>query len=649
MKKSLLLAGVLSSVLSFGQSISDRQNSGSQYFTKDLGRAIDLPSIASEQGKTMSVNRSGMLNKYRGDVYSFVQIGTSFYDLQTNASVGRRLLLNPDGTITTAWTYSPDASANWPSRGTAINDFDGTDWGAFPNARIENTRTGWPSIGVLGDGSTYTLGHISSDGGLVMATRPSGGSTWTSSTPKLQYSGGVPIWNRSGSNGDTLHVLMNFWGDGGAAPDAVIGKITNPTVYSRSFDGGKTWVDKHIFLPGYDSNYYESGSGDAYAIDVKGSTVAIAIGGVAKDLSLWKSEDNGDTWVKSVPMAFPVPAYKWGKALLPQDSNYMTNDGSMDLLIDNNGVCHIVSGMLGVYDEDTTDDGIFLPNFFSVWHWSETFPTWKVSGTPIDMDLANDPETNQPWSFAPETSSSLGTDGQPPAGRSYAARYGRTSLSTHPSMSVDKDNNIFLTYDCPVELILHDFGANLRDINVTYSGDGGETWSDAQNATQWRTMEVVFGSQSRIADDYIHFVFQADEYPGTHLQNNGNTGLHPNDENGIFYAAIPTSDIIDGKLGDHNLSAKPIEQDAKLFVVSQNYPNPFNDVTNVTVYLRAGSDVKLNVTDILGQKVIEKNLGFLGAGNHAIEIDASALKSGIYFYSLQTKDHEVTRRMKVVH
>ena len=46
-------------------------------------------------------------------------------------------------------------------------------------------------------------------------------------------------------------------------------------VYSRSTDGGVNWDKKHIMLPGYDSTITNNGGADQYAIDVKGSTVAI--------------------------------------------------------------------------------------------------------------------------------------------------------------------------------------------------------------------------------------------------------------------------------------------------------------------------------------------------------------------------------------
>jgi len=644
MKRTLLFAAVLASGFAYGQTNSNLAAPHVQLMTADEMRGIDLGNTNAPQGVNHTPITSGQLEKAREDVYSFVNIGTSFYDLQTNASVGRRLLLHSDGTISGAWTFSPDASAGWPGRGTAYNYNDKTNWGAFPTARNESSRTGWPSMVELANGDLTTFAHISSDGGFVRASTTKGSGTWTSHSPVLQVSGGVPIWNRAASNGDTIHLICNFWSDEGTVPDYIKDGITNPMTYSRSYDGGATWVDEHILLPGYDSATYSFGSADNYAIDVQGSTVAIATGRRGVDLTLWKSEDNGDNWTVSKPLPFDIV---WGEAYIPRDSFLLTSDGSLDLLLDDAGNVHIASGMVAVFDEDTTDDGLMsVLNMYGLYHWSENQPIFKLCGNPIDMDEAPDPVTGANWSFADETMASL-TNGQPPSGLAYAARYGSTGISTHPSISKDSKGNIFITYDSPIEIIQHDFNANLRDINVVYSSDTGATWSDAQNATQLRTKEAVFGSQSRIADDHIHFIFQADEYPGTHLQNNGNTGLHPNDEVGIYYAAIPTAEIMAGNLGANTLSVSQ-EKEAKVFVVSQNYPNPFEGMTTVTIYNRAGAEMNLEIIDILGQRVMSKDLGYKTAGNHEIVIDGTSLNAGIYFYTLSAGDHKVTRKMKVV-
>ncbi|MBI1306204.1 MAG: T9SS type A sorting domain-containing protein [Bacteroidetes bacterium] len=649
MKKSLLLMILGSASYAMAQNTSDQidPKTVNSKMTVEQTQAVEPASPNSTF--TPSQEGSSSLGKFRPDVYDFVQIGITYYDLQTNASIGRRAILHDDGTVTMAWTYSGSQSTVWDDRGTGINYYDGTSWGSFPTKRTESSRTGWPSIGVLANGNVYTWAHDFNDGGFIMTQNTGKGKTdWTSAPEKLSGTTIDPIWARAANNGDILHVIDNMSGQDDNFPDVIIGGIKNPTTYSRSLDGGKTWVDQHILLPGYDSTRYLAGGGDTYAIDVRDSVVAIVIGGTTKDLALWKSMDNGDTWEKIMIDSFPYGAFEWGSKLIPQADNQTMNDGSIDVLIDNNNDVHVAFGMLGVYDEDTTDEFMSIPQFYNLFHWSENTDTIVSCGTPIDMD-GSGTSGGTLYDISEETTNSMGSDGNPSGGLSYAARYGSTSISTHPSLSVDANNTIYVTYDCPVELFYHDYGANFRDVHISYSEDDGETWAVTQNATQERYKECVFACLTKRTDDFVRFVFQMDVHPGTNLQNNGNSGLHPDVENQIMYAAIPVQDIKERNLGQHTLSANPVEKDAKVFVVSQNYPNPFSGATSVIIYLRNTSDLTCTVTDASGKVVKEISYGQMNAGNHQLEIDGSDLSNGIYFYTLKSSTNQVTKSMNVVH
>ena len=96
------------------------------------------------------------------------------------------------------------------------------------------------------------------------------------------------------------------------------------------------------------------------------------------------------------------------------------------------------------------------------------------------------------------------------------------------------------------------------------------------------------------------------------------------------------------------MNFEPVVKESKVFVVSQNQPNPFSDITNVVIYMRAGSDLTCTVTDATGKVVSTQDMGFKGAGNHDISIDGTDLTSGVYFYTLKSKDSEVTKKMQIV-
>ena len=84
------------------------------------------------------------------------------------------------------------------------------------------------------------------------------------------------------------------------------------------------------------------------------------------------------------------------------------------------------------------------------------------------------------------------------------------------------------------------------------------------------------------------------------------------------------------------------------FELSQNYPNPFNPSTNISFTLTNNGHVKLEVFNLLGQKVATIIDAPRSAGNHAIKFDASNLSSGIYLYRLSTENFVETRKMNLI-
>jgi len=81
------------------------------------------------------------------------------------------------------------------------------------------------------------------------------------------------------------------------------------------------------------------------------------------------------------------------------------------------------------------------------------------------------------------------------------------------------------------------------------------------------------------------------------------------------------------------------------FVLNQNYPNPFNPTTNITFTIPQSSDVKLEVFNTVGQRVITLVNGVRNAGTHTITFDASNLASGVYLYRLTSGNNVQINKM----
>jgi hypothetical protein len=84
------------------------------------------------------------------------------------------------------------------------------------------------------------------------------------------------------------------------------------------------------------------------------------------------------------------------------------------------------------------------------------------------------------------------------------------------------------------------------------------------------------------------------------------------------------------------------------FLLHQNYPNPFNATTTIRYQLPVNALVKLEVYNLLGQKVATLVSGKERAAYRSVIWEASEVSSGIYFYRLTAGDFTDTRRMMLV-
>ncbi|MBI9071027.1 MAG: T9SS type A sorting domain-containing protein [Melioribacteraceae bacterium] len=77
----------------------------------------------------------------------------------------------------------------------------------------------------------------------------------------------------------------------------------------------------------------------------------------------------------------------------------------------------------------------------------------------------------------------------------------------------------------------------------------------------------------------------------------------------------------------------------------QNYPNPFNPTTKIAFGLPQSSNVKIEIFDILGNKISTVLESQMSAGNHSVQFNAINLPSGTYFYRIETSKFVDVRKM----
>lgn len=84
------------------------------------------------------------------------------------------------------------------------------------------------------------------------------------------------------------------------------------------------------------------------------------------------------------------------------------------------------------------------------------------------------------------------------------------------------------------------------------------------------------------------------------------------------------------------------------FTLLQNYPNPFNPSTVIQFGLPQAAEVRLEVFNMLGQRVALLENGRRTAGWHTIQFDGSGLSSGMFIYRIQTESWTQTRKMLMI-
>ena len=98
------------------------------------------------------------------------------------------------------------------------------------------------------------------------------------------------------------------------------------------------------------------------------------------------------------------------------------------------------------------------------------------------------------------------------------------------------------------------------------------------------------------------------------------------------------------------LKGRAVPQD---FTLGQNYPNPFNPSTIIPYQLAASAHVRLEVFNLLGQRIATLVDGERLAGSHtatwnATDAAGQAVGAGVYIYRLSSGDMSLSRRMMLI-
>ncbi|MHA2307416.1 MAG: T9SS type A sorting domain-containing protein, partial [Candidatus Hodarchaeales archaeon] len=93
------------------------------------------------------------------------------------------------------------------------------------------------------------------------------------------------------------------------------------------------------------------------------------------------------------------------------------------------------------------------------------------------------------------------------------------------------------------------------------------------------------------------------------------------------------------------MSEKEIADIPLAFDLKQNYPNPFNPSTKIKYDLPKPEKVKIEIFNLLGQKIETLINKPMSAGSHQVEFIAKELPSGVYYYRIQASGFQQVKKM----
>ena len=584
-------------------------------------------------------------------------IGTTWYDIQHNATCGRQIQVDNDDYVHISWMKGLDNSGVLRHIYYQLIDPDG--YLAIPGGvQVDDAvRAGYTTLVVGDDGRAFPIFHQGnptniSHSAAAWDTLPRFGFFQTIELPDVPGGWEIEvIWPKSAIDiNGRIHIVST----------------ENPTMwdYQRHFYG---WAE-------YDENYsclvtcLEQEFIDhslLISADIAASPVSnrVAIGwnkmavsggdtnSYDNDQIICISED-GLTW----DWTDTINVTHWitpDTTLLP-DTAAANKDTlrcypDMCLMFDYNDVLHVFFTTIGNWRVQGT---ITYGNSF-IWHWDEEGQVFSmVANGWFDEDFMSPGAWNR-YAQRPSASVDPATGDIYVMYQRYVEPVDSSSMYPFPYLTGDFSDTSAAGYPN-------------GEIWVTKSTDGGISWSEGINITNSHSpgagpgdclSELTPCMAPQITNGNLHIFYVLDTDAGAVVQVEGTWTL-----SNVMYHKVPVDEIPETPL----LPPYPMHIDStgmppsvyveeftsgnipKGFELHPPYPNPFNPTTAISFQLLAISNVNLTIYDITGREVVKLVDGYEVKGLHEVTFDAKDLTSGVYFARLTAGEFKQTRKILLV-
>ncbi|MFC1553873.1 S8 family serine peptidase [candidate division KSB1 bacterium] len=246
----------------------------------------------------------------------------------------------------------------------------------------------------------------------------------------------------------------------------------------------------------------------------------------------------------------------------------------------------------------------------------------------------------------------------------YKKNYGASSWSFLDSTSSTyNSSNHYQNFELRVDVTdnTNDVCSDTISVNVTYMNPeiSGPTSIDlGEEGHEW--IVSVTGGKS----PYSYIWYQSDDIEGPNWEEVSTSTGATIELDEIFEANVPeffalrvmvTDDDDSTDYGVIGISTyggggggKVSAKIPTMFELEQNFPNPFNPVTTIRFKLPQSSEVVLTVYDATGKEVARLVDGYVPAGYHNVQWDATNFASGMYIYRIQAGSFNAIKRMTLI-
>jgi len=490
---------------------------------------------------------------------------------------------SPDSAFLTFWGTATTSTADW------IAYLTGTEQLGGPMTQSQQVIPFVsPFIGTVTSGLTVTQNNV--------VWNIDGAQSSTTLDPPPNYTG-------------TQYIYKGLWNPVTKTVDYT--RTDFPFATSVKADGGNFYIGSGIHF---------SADGQTGYITIISNNQDIALTDSANLLTIFKTTDGGATWDAGKTLMLDTV-----DAILNLGTNLYELGFEQDGVVDMNGNLHVIAAIL---PSNASAETIGIPGS-GQWGMFDIFTT--DGGVTYRVKLLATPET---YRGEYQGASPVPIDNRGQVSATWA-------LDKLLFTWADTDTSIFGPGDANLNPNLHCVG-----YNVTTG-----MWTSEQDLTSGTPADAEVHLFN--AAPYVIGTTGTYEIPVTYTTFQNPSA--PNPDNQVLHKYLKGATIDDSQFTQTDAGLPlgvflaGINEPQSIVSGSMNiYPNPGKGVTALEFNLRKNAtDVKVEITNAIGQVVYSNVLGTVAAGTQKISLNTSEFGSGIYFCTLRVNGETVSKKIAV--